>query len=477
MTSSDQRVQTIAATVELARRRLVPFAGLVQPKYQGAAHTRLLCDRLEALERRDIRRLLVAMPPRHGKSLHVAQTFPAWVLGRNPSAQIIVASYAAELAESHGRRIRDLVRFDRYAFKTSVSETSSSASRWNTTAGGAVVSAGVGGGLTGFGADLLVVDDYCAGRDDADSPLQRERVWSWFTEVALTRLQPGGCVIVCATRWHEDDLSGRILSGDQADQWEVLELPALAVEDDALGREPGEALWPAWFDREHLQRLRQTIGSRAFSALYQQAPSPAQGVLFQRNWFGNRYEVAPGGLFIVQTLDGAWRTGVANDPSVIATWGLQLDGAQVARFYLLDVWRDKVEFPDLVNAVKQQYQLRRPARVICEDAASGLAIVAELQRNSAIPIVGVRPQGSKTARAEAVTPHFEAGRVFLPRNASWLEEWISEHLRFPAGKHDDMVDTTSLALSELGLIAERSRIAERYRAYCERADRNLTLVR
>jgi len=130
-----------------------------------------------------------------------------------------------------------------------------------------------------------------------------------------------------------------------------------------------------------------------------------------------------------------------------------------------------------VTAVKQQYQLRRPARVICEDAASGLAIVAELQRNSAIPIVGVRPQGSKTARAEAVTPHFEGGRVFLPQRASWLEEWISEHLRFPAGKHDDMVDTTSLALSELGLIAERARFAERYRAYCERADRNLTLVR
>jgi predicted phage terminase large subunit-like protein len=258
---------------------------------------------------------------------------------------------------------------------------------------------------------------------------------------------PGAVQVLAQTRWHEDDLAGRILNSAGANEWTVLNLPAIAEEGDPLGRKPGEALWPEWFPIKDLPSVAKgEITSRAFSALYQQTPVPAEGRLFKMAWMDRRYDLRSRPRFdsLVQSVDSAWKTGPGNDFSCIATWGT--DGKD---YYLVDCWHGRVEFPELRRIVLEQYEKHRPHAVIVEQAAAGFAVVQELQQMTKLPIIGIPAKGSKESRAEAVTPYFEAGKVLLPVGMPWLEDWINEHLRFPAGKHDDQVDTTSLALCRL----------------------------
>ena len=429
---------------ELARRHLADFCGLMYEKYEKTAHTELLCKHLEALEAREIERLAVFMPPRHSKSYHVSQRFPAWYIGRNPDQLVKLASYSAELAESNSRKVRALVQDYRWPFAAKVAGESFAVNLWHIANNlGEVGAAGVGGPLTGFGSDLLVIDDPFKGPEDANSALQRDRVWTWYAEVADTRMQKGGVQLLTQTRWHDDDLAGRILNSALANTWTVLTLPAIAVDDDALGRAPGEALWPEWFPIERLEQIRDTMGSKSFSALYQQDPLPIKGSTFQAEWFERRYDKLPARstLAIIQTIDSAWKTGVSNDFSVISTWATdKID------YFLIDVWRKRVEYTDLKRAAQDKFYEQKPSVVYCEEAASGLALISELQRTTNLPIVAVKARASKTVRAEIATPFFEAGRVVLPREAPWLDEWIREHLRFPNAKHDDQVDCTSMAL-------------------------------
>jgi predicted phage terminase large subunit-like protein len=436
----------LLARHELARRRLGDFLGELLPRYERPAHATRLVEHLEALEAREIQRLMVTMPPRHGKTLHVSQALPAWYLGRHPSEHVILASYAAELAEHNSRRARGFVLDPRWPFPdVSVSAASAAVGRWNTTGGGGCIAAGVGGGITGFGANLLVVDDPVKGREEADSVAIRESIWRWWTEVALTRLQPGAVVLLTQTRWHEDDLAGRVLNGPGAADWTVLSLPALAEESDAIGRAEGEALWPDWFSADHLESLRMELGERAFAALYMQRPTSERGGIFRREWLAGRYARLADGLRVVQAVDSAFKTGVANDWSAIATWAT--DGAW---YYLVDVWRRKVEFPDLVRAIQSQAEAHSPEAVLIEDTAAGQSAIQELRRHTGLPVVAVKAGSSKVARAEAVSPLFEAGKVLLPEQSpAWLSAWVEEHVSFPTGRHDDMVDTTSIALGRL----------------------------
>lgn len=443
---SDQlRAVAPLAAQELARRRLGDFLAAILPGYQSAPHTTALCAHLEALEAREIRRLIVTMPPRHGKTLHVSQALPAWYLGRRPGEQVILASYAAELAEQNSRRARGFLLDPRWPFEARVSAKSAAVGRWHTNAGGGCIAAGVGGGITGFGADLLVVDDPVKGREEADSAAIRESTWRWWTEVALTRLQPGAVVLLVQTRWHEDDLAGRVLSSPGAKEWTVLSLPAFAEEGDSLGRAEGEALWADWYAADHLAALRTEIGERAYSALYQQQPTPDRGGIFQRPWLEGRYTRLPEGVRALQAVDSAFKTGVGNDWSVIATWAT--DGAW---FYLVDVWRRRVEFPELVRAIETEAAEHSPDAVLVEDTAAGQSAIQELRRTTSLPIVALKATGSKVSRAEAISPLFESGKVLLPEQApGWLGPWVEEHVAFPASRHDDQVDTTSIALERL----------------------------
>jgi predicted phage terminase large subunit-like protein len=429
----------------LAFSGLGDFISLMVPGYEQPAHVRAICEHLEALERRDLRRLIVTMPPRHGKTLHMSQGFPAWYLGRRPSEHVILASYGAELAEGNSRRARSFVADTNWPFETQLSPESAAVGRWHTTDGGGVIASGVHGALTGFGADLLVIDDPLKDREEADSEVIRERGWRWLTEVAFTRLHKDAVVLLGMTRWHEDDLVGRVLDASGADAWTVLSLPAIAEEGDALGRTEGEPLWPDRYGIDALTEQRETMGSRAFTALYQQRPTPDTGATFQRQWMNGRYTRLPEGMRTVQAVDSAFKTGVANDYSVIATWAT--DGRF---YYLIDVWRDRVEFPDLVHAIKTAADTHDPQAILIEDTAAGQSAIQALQRDTNLPIVPAPAKGSKISRAEAVSPLFEAGKILLPQQSPhWLTEWVEEHVAFPTGKHDDQVDTTSLALDRL----------------------------
>jgi hypothetical protein len=270
-----------------ARADLLAFTQYTFSQYEAAPHHRRIARTLEAVERGEIDRLMVTMPPRHGKSEEVTIRFPAWALGRNPKRQIITACYNADLASGFGRSVRNIVSSPAYGniFNSRLARDSQAANRWNTRDGGAYIAAGVGTAITGRGADIFIIDDPLKDRAEAESELRRQAVWDWYTSTAYTRLMPGGAVIIVQTRWHEDDLAGRLLAHQVkgGDQWHRLDLPAI--------NERGEALWPERYPLPALRRIKAAIGPRDWSALYQQSPSPDDGEFFRRGWF-DMFEVA-----------------------------------------------------------------------------------------------------------------------------------------------------------------------------------------
>lgn len=426
---------------EFAKDSLAEFCERMDPTYARARHADLLIEHLEAVERGDIRRLMVFEPPRHSKTYHVSERFPAWATGRQPRVQGILASYGAELAERNSRVIRNLLRDERWPFPgVSVSEDSGAVNRWSTNHGGIWVAAGVGGAMTGFGADLLLIDDPVKGRAEADSEAFRETAWSWYTEVARTRLMPGGRIVLCQTRWHEDDLAGRLLNSSNAAQWTVLRLPAIADEpDDALGRAPGAALWPEWFDEAALREIRADLtteqGTRAWQSLYQQRPTADEGGQFKRAWFTERWTEQPKTTFRVLAVDAAFKTGVMNDYSAIV-----VGGVAATTLPILDIRQGRWEYPDLRRAIVDAAKEWHPNAVVIEDTAAGQSVIQELRRTTQLPIIPIKVTASKEARAATVAPTCEAGKVILPKIGPAVGALVDQLAAFPTGLHDDMVD-------------------------------------
>jgi predicted phage terminase large subunit-like protein len=309
--------------------------------------------------------------------------------------------------------------------------------------------AGFGGALTGAGASLcLVIDDPIKNSEEANSQNHRDKTWEFYGTAVRTRMERGCSQLIMLTRWHEDDLAGRILNSSEAKRWHVLSLPAIAIEGvpDALGRAPGEILWP---EGPPLPNPGDGVTTtRQFSALYQQTPSPAEGSLFKRQWFTRRYSTLPTMKRAVIFCDSAWKEGSGNDRSAFALWGT--DGID---YYLMDLWVGRVEYPELKVKAKDFWSKHRhaaPTIHFCvEDAASGLALVQELHRVTDIPILGVKVDKSKYTRAEAITPTMEAMKCVFPERAYYLDEYIEELLAFPSAKFDDLVDVTSGALTKL----------------------------
>lgn len=429
------RLLRLAELVD-AQDSLAAFCARMDPTYEPARHTALLVEHLEAVERGDIKRLAVFMPPRHSKTYHVSERFPAWYLGRRPSERVILASYGAELAEGSSRKVRNLLKDQRWPWPgVRVAEDSSAVNKWGTNYRGEVIAAGVGGAMTGFGANLLVIDDPVKGRLEADSETTRETTWNWYAEVARTRLMPGGRIVLCQTRWHEDDLAGRILR--RAGDWTVLELPALAREDDLLGRAPGEPLWPEWFGAFELSELRTDLtseqGSRAWQALYQQRPTADEGGQFKRAWFEERWSDLAWPPIRVLAVDAAYKTGVMNDYSAIV-----VAGATDTAFPVLDVHQGRWEYPELKRQILEKAQEWQPHALLIEDTAAGQSVIQELRRDSRVPIVPVKVTASKEARAATVAPTCEARRVVLPRFGPFVGDLVDQLAAFPTGQHDDM---------------------------------------
>ena len=437
-----------------ATESLIAFTDYTNFGYVAASHHKLIASKLEAVERGVIDRLAIFMPPRHGKSELASRRFPAWYLGRNPDRQIIAASYNSDLASDFGREVRNIVASPEYAaiFDTRLREDSRAAERWNTDKGGSYVAAGVGTAVTGRGAHILLIDDPLKDREEADSEIRRQRVWEWYTSTAYTRLMPGGAVILIQTRWHEDDLAGRLLNQAGGDRWEVLELPAI---DEA-----GKALWPEWYNIEALGRIRSAVGPREWSALYQQRPAPEEGDYFKSDWL-RPYEKAPdpktlriyGGSDYAVTADGG-------DYTVHAVVGLDPEG----RMYLLDLWRKQASADEWIEAFCDLAKKWKPIGWAEETGQirSGVGPFLDRrqrERNAYVVREQFPTRGDKAVRAQSIRGRMALEGLYVPISASWYPALRSELLSFPAGKHDDQVDALGLVGQLLDQMSNGEKIA------------------
>jgi predicted phage terminase large subunit-like protein len=432
--------------IKLAHDDLGAYGAAVLPWLEIVPHVRLIVEHLEAVEHGDIDRLVITLPPRHLKSTEGSIAFPGWFLGRHPDRHIILASYAQELASDFGRKVRNLVAdpLHQMIFPECVlSGDSAAAHRFSLTAGGGAFFVGAGGSVTGRGADLLIIDDPIKSREEANSSAYRRSLQQWFEQVAYTRLQGHQAIVLIQTRWHQDDLAGWLLREHSSDGWTNLVLPAIAEPGDPLGRREGEALWPERFPVEVLNRIREAIGTSAWVSLYQQRPVAEAGGVFKREWW-RVYRDQPECRRIIFSLDCAFKTNQQNDYSVVAVFGETPTG-----YALLHVTRDRLEFPDLERRVIALAEIWRPNAILVEDAASGQSLIQALQRGTRLPILPVKPQGDKLARANGVSPLVESGRVALPESAPWLSDFLEEVSSFPAAPHDDQVDALSQALAYL----------------------------
>ncbi len=380
-------------------------------------------------------RICISVPPRHGKSEFLSFWTPTWHLELFPEKRIILCSYAAELASSFGRRVRN--EFDANALlHTKLSVDSKAAHRFHTREGGGMVCAGVEGPITGKGANLFLIDDPYKDMQQAMSETYNAHLMSWYESVARTRLEPDGSMIIIMTRWRENDLVGHLVKNQG---FVEIKLPALAGIRDPLGRLEGEALCPDRYPTESLTLIKKEVGSYTWNALYQQNPIPVQGGLFKRKWW-QRYRELPPTKRIVQFWDCAQKVGITNDYSVCATWAECTTG-----YYLIDLWQQKVEAPQLESACLSLYEKYKPNAVVIEDKSSGSSLIQSLRQKTRLPIIAYDPKArDKEVRASAATPSVEAGRCYLPEGASWAEDFIIEHERFPNVEHDDQVDTTSM---------------------------------
>ena len=414
-----------------ARRSLLSFTEYTLPQYARAAHHELIAEKLEAVERGEIDRLMIFMPPRHGKSELASKRFPAWCLGRNPKRQIIAASYNSDLANDFGRNVRNIIaepEFGQVFPGVTLAPDSQAANRMNTNKGGTYVAAGVGTAVTGRGADIALIDDPFKDREEADSERRRETVWDWYRSTLYTRLMPGGAIVLIQTRWHEDDLAGRLLEQERG-QWDVLELPALHPERGAL--------WPEWYDESALLRIKDTIGPREWSALYQQQPQPDEGTFFQRGWFKS-YDKLPNCRYYITT-DFAVTDG-GGDYTVLTVWGIASNGD----IYRADQWKGQTASDIWIERMLDLIARWKPLCCFGESGVIAKSLEPILRRRMRERGVHCRVEwipsiADKPTRARSFQAFAASGRVYFERGAD-----LSEFLVFPAGKHDDEVDTASL---------------------------------
>jgi predicted phage terminase large subunit-like protein len=424
-----------------------------------AAHHRRLLRDLEAVASGDIDRLMVLMPPGSAKSTYASLLFPAWWFTRHPRSSIIAASHTADLAQHFGRQLRALIADHTETLGYSLRPDSRAAGRWQTSAGGEYFATGLRGPIAGRRADLVIIDDPIKSHAAADSPLQRDHLWNWYRADLTTRLRPSGRVILIMTRWHEDDLAGRLLAQDPS-EWHKLRLPALAEADDPLGRREGEALWPEWEDAKALLRKRLAIGERAWAALFQQSPRPPQGSLFNvtRIETIDTLPVDPQGQVVRAWDFAATLQAGSNDPDW--TVGVKLMRDVSGRWIVVDVVRLRGSPRQVEEAILASARIDgRAVKIgLPEDPGqAGKTQISYLSRVLAGYVVSAsRETGSKTLRASPVAAQVEAGNLLLLR-AGWNHAFLEELRDFPHGRKDDQVDALARAFSMLTEFAAPAR--------------------
>jgi len=445
------------ATLKAAHDDLIDFCLHMEPAYIVGKHHRILADKLMDIESGNNDRVGVNMPPRHGKSHLVSTYFPAWFIGRNPTKKLLMASHTADLAVDFGRKVRNIISSDLYKEvfpNVGLSKDSKSAGRWNTNHGGEYFATGVGGALAGRGADLLLIDDPHNEQDIINGNLDVfERAYEWFTLGARTRLMPGGRVAIIQTRWHQDDLTGRVCrdagKNPKADQYEIVEFPAILEIDQPDGTMVEKPLWPEFFDIAALHRTRASMPTYQWNAQYQQNPTGEEAALVKREWWKKwRADKPPSCEYIISSLDTAAETKTRNDYTALTTWGVFFNEEEDRHeLILLNCVKKRMEFPELKAFTLEHWNDIQPDSLIVEKKSSGVALFQELRRMG-IPIQEYTPHrgtGDKVARLNSVSDIVASGLCWVPETR-WAEELVEEIAGFPYMGHDDIVDSTVMAL-------------------------------
>lgn len=420
-------------------------------------HQALIYLRLREMTDGTTKRLMIFMPPRHSKSETVTVRYTAWRIIRDPNIKVILGSYNQRLANRFSRKIRRFVEE-----QTSLSKERKAADEWETLAGGGICAVGCGAGVTGYGADLIIIDDPVKNRQQAESKTYRENVYDWFNDDIYTRLEPNAAIILIQTRWHQDDLAGRLLKemAEGGEQWEVLSLPALAETYDATGRpiedpllrEEGEALCPDRFSSEALLNIKRRLGGNSFAALYQQNPVPREGGIFKREWFTRIVNEPPKNLLWFRAYDLAVSTKTSADYT--ASFRCALD-EKTGDLYIADGFRERIEFPDQRRYLIERIEQEKDTSHGIESALHGKALVQEVLRQRRFArrsIRSIKADKDKLTRALSWTDRAREGKVVLVRG-NWINDFLDEVCHFPDSRHDDQVDAVSLAVT---MIAETS---------------------
>ena len=447
--NSDEVATQLAAQIE-AREDLYFFARYMFRHRKGYKwkhnwHHRAICDALMRVFRGQTKRLIINIPPRYSKTELAVVNFIAWSLGHFPDAEFIHTSYSGTLAVNNSFLAKLIVQDEHYGQvfpAVQIRADSKGKNDWRTTAGGVVYATGAGGTITGFGAGkmrpgfggAIIIDDPHKA-DEAHSDTVRGNVLDWFGNTLESRTNsPETPIILIMQRLHEEDLSGLLRAGGNGEDWEVLCIPAVNEQD--------EALWPFKHDRDTLRRMEQS-NPYVFAGQYMQRPAPLGGGIFKNDWW-KYFSLRPQFRRIIQSWDTAFKTGSTDDYSVCTTWGEAELG-----YYLIDRFKEKVEFPDLKRMATSLYEQYKPNAVLVEDKASGQSLIQELKRQTRIPVVAIKVDSDKVSRAYAVTPLVESGRVFLPESAPWLPDFLANLGTFPNAAHDDDVDSVTQALNYL----------------------------
>ena len=422
------------------------FVNYVWPSFITGNHHKIFADKLERVASGELKRLIVNMPPRHTKSEFASYLFPAWVMGRSPSTKIIQATHTAELAVGFGRKVKNLLDSDIYRDvfpKMELAKDAKASGRWSTNEGGEYYAVGVGGALAGRGANLCIIDDPVS-EQDALSPTALDNIYEWYTSGPRQRLQPGGSIIIVMTRWSIRDLTAKVLQKQAeggADQWEVVEFPAIFPETDNV-------LWPEFWSREELEGVRASIPVGKWNAQYLQNPTAEEGAIIKREWWNVwEFDDPPRVDYVIQSYDTAFTKSERADYSAITTWGVFYpDEGDEAAIILLDAEKGRWEFPELKDAAMRLYKEFEPDMVLIEQKASGTPLTQDL-RKMGIPVSGFTPGrgADKFSRMNACAPVFESGMVWCPETR-WADEVMEECAAFPNGEHDDLADSMTQAI-------------------------------
>ena len=431
--------------LNLAEKRFIPFVKHVWPEFIEGNHHVKIAKKFEDIASGKIKRLIVNMPPRHTKSEFASYLFPAWMIGKNPKLKVIQTTHTGELAVRFGRKMKNLVDTSEFAqvFEDcKIAADSKAAGRWETNKGGEYYAAGIGGAITGRGADLLIIDDPHS-EQDALSETAMDSAYEWYTSGPRQRLQPGGAIVIVMTRWSTKDLTGKLLkaqSEPKADQWEVIEFPAILPSN--------KPVWSNYWKLEELEGVKASLSEGKWQAQWQQNPTSEEGSIIKREWWKEWKEKdIPDLIHIIQSYDTAFSKKETADFSAITTWGVFYPPNKGPHLILVDVRKGRWDFPELKKIALEEYKYWEPETVIIEAKATGTPLTHEL-RQIGVPVVNFTPSkgNDKHVRVNSVAPLFEAGKIYYPADKRWAEEVIEECAAFPYGEYDDLVDSTTQAL-------------------------------